>query len=497
MTIEDLMNLQVTSASKKEESLSQTAAAIYVITQEDIRRSGMGSIPDLLRMVPGLDVAQLDVSSWAVSSRGFNAGNANKMLVLIDGRVVYTPTFAGVLWDQQDVVLDDIDRIEVIRGPGASLWGANAVNGVINITTKKADETQGGLIVTEGGNQELTSTTAQYGGPTKNGAYRVFAKYFDQLPNAETATTDANDARNMLHGGFRTDIQFSPKDSFTLQGDLLEGHGGHTDAGVVALQPFQFGDIETWTKVDGGNLLGRWERKLSSTSDVSLLAYYDQYDRTDSLIGEHRRTGDIDFQHHILVRDRNDIVWGAGILYTTNWDEGSFNLSFNPATSNDRLLKSFLQDEILLKRDRLRLTVGLRIEDDSYAGPQVMPDVRLLWTPTLRQAFWLAASRSVRSPARTDHDLRVNVAGFVGPGGIPLIVTVFGNPQIVSEIALSYQAGYRAQLSRKFSTDVAVFHTNYSGLLGVQAGVPFLETLPAPDHLVSPQVFQKLTVRYK
>ena len=233
MTIEELMNLQVTSASKKEEKLSQTAAAIYVITREDIRRSGMGSIPELLRIVPGLDMAQSDVSSWAVSSRGFNAGNANKMLVLIDGRLVYTPTFAGVLWDHQDIVLEDINRIEVIRGPGASLWGANAVNGVINVITEKADETQGGLITTEGGNQERISTTAQYGGGTKNGAYRIFAKYFDQLPFAESATKDASDARNMIHGGFRSDMRLSSLNSFTLQGDLFDGHGGHTKAGLL------------------------------------------------------------------------------------------------------------------------------------------------------------------------------------------------------------------------------------------------------------------------
>ena len=303
------MNVQVTSVSKTEQKISQVAAAIFVITQEDIRRSGATNIPDLLRMVPGLDVAQINGNTWAISSRGFNLQFANKLLVLIDGRAVYSPLFGGVDWDTQDVPLEDIARIEVIRGPGGTVWGANAVNGVINIITKKAADTHGGMVVAGGGNVDQEFGTAQYGGAAKNTDYRIFAKYQNYDRFLDLNNQDGQDGWHLLHGGFRMDSNLSAKDSLTTEGDLYSGSEG----AIIVHSEFNPPDnvnVARLTGLSGGNILSRWQHTFSNGSDATLQVYFDRYARSGPESREDRNTVDLEFHHHFAWGSRQDFIWG-------------------------------------------------------------------------------------------------------------------------------------------------------------------------------------------
>ncbi len=486
-SLETLMNIEVTSASKKQEKLSQTAAAIYVITQEDIRRSGATSIPELLRMVPGSDVAHIDANKWAISARGLNEQFADKMLVLIDGRTVYTPLFSGVYWDVQDTLLEDIDRIEVIRGPGATLWGANAVNGVINIITKQAKDTQGSLLTSGGGNQERGFGAVRYGGKLGDrGHYRFFAKYFNRDAFARSSGDNAVDGWNILREGFRTDWKVTDQDSLTIQGDFYNGSAGVEVPGVASLSPPTTGSLDDRTHLVGGNLLGRWHRAFSDRSDTTLQMYYDRADRRDILLGEVRHTIDLDFGHHLAVGNRHDILWGLGYRFTGDQTTGSLTFSFNPSSRSDNLYSTFAQDEINLVPARLRLTLGTKLEHNNYSGLEIQPNIRLLWTPHPHHAIWAAVSRAVETPSREEANARINKAAFVRADGTTRLVSEFGNPGLPAEAVLANEFGYRAQLSRRISLDLATFYNVYANLHTDERGVSFFEDSPPPSHRVLP-----------
>jgi iron complex outermembrane receptor protein len=402
ISLEDLMNIKVTSVSKTEQKMSRAAAAIFVITREDINRSGARRIPDLLRMVPGLDVSQINDNTWSVSSRGFNQQFTNKLLVLIDGRAVYSPLLGGVNWDTQDVPLDDIDRIEVIRGPGAAIWGANAVNGVINIVTKSASETKGGLITAGGGTEGQAQSTAQYGG-TFHGAtsYRIFTKYLNQgsLPGLDGGS--GSDTWHLLHGGFRTDTQISKKDSLTVQGDLYTGAEGAGIIHIFSVDPPVIGNEDVITSLSGGNILGRWNHTFSNGSDTSLQFYFDNYKRDGPESNEERNTIDFDFNHHFAWGSRQDVVWGVG--YRRTWDHviGTIDQDFNSPDTSLELFNFFVQDPITLDPDRLFLTIGTKLENGYFTSYGLEPSVRLAWTPENWLTLWSAVSRAERSPAGT------------------------------------------------------------------------------------------------
>ena len=336
LSLEDLMNIEVTSVSKKEQKLAGAGAAIFVITQEDIVRSGAINIPDVLRMAPGVDVAQIDANHWAISIRGFNASYANKVLLLIDGRSVYSDSFSGVFWDQQDVPLEDIDRIEVIRGPGGTVWGANAVNGVINIITKDSRKTHGGLISAGGGTQTAASTLAQYGGAAgSNGSYRVFGRYFDVINSVTPEGPSATDGWHASQGGFRTDWDFSATDTLSVQGDLMRTAGGENVYAIFPNIPLATNLNEPVTN-SVGDIMARWEHKFANGSQTSVQVYYDYVHRFgDEGINQYYRTTDVEFQHHLSIGARNDVVWGLD--YRVNdtslrWNHGLF-LSIRPESS--------------------------------------------------------------------------------------------------------------------------------------------------------------------
>src|SRR5882724_5353297 len=485
-SIDELSNIQVTSVSRKEQKLFQTAAAVYVITQEDIRRSGLSSVPELLRTVPGLSVAQMSGNTWAVSSRGFNSHFANKMLVLVDGRSVYSPDFSGVYWDAQDLILEDIERIEIIRGPGATIWGSNAVNGVINIITKRADSTQGGLVTASAGNQEYGNGAIRYGGKIGDNAYyRAYAKYFNRTGLEDSAGNKTNDTWNSFHGGFRLDWQPNNRDNVTIQGDGYTDHLNNLGSRLMSIYPplAQLGEQNL--KAFGGNVMARWDRVLSPRSDVTLQFYYDRTRRDDALIGVTRNTFDFDFTHHLLVGARHDIVWGAGLRFSPDKLQGTLTASLAPESRTQRIVNVFVQDEITVIEDRVHLTVGSKFEHNSFSGFNVQPSVRLAWTPDNRQTAWAAVSRAVKTPSRGDENITFNVTAFPGANNIPNLVSFLGNHNSQPEILNAYEIGYRVQATSSLSLDVATFYNIYKRLEDAEPQVPFFDSNPLP-HVVIP-----------
>ena len=463
-SLEDLMNIEVTSVSKKEQKLSQVAAAIFVISAEDIRRSGATNIPDLLRMVPGLDVAQINANTWAISARGFNLQFANKLLVLIDGRAVYTPLFGGVNWDTQDVPLEDIERIEVIRGPGGAVWGANAVNGVINIITKRAADTHGGLLVAGGGNIDQGVGTAQYGGNAgKESDYRIFAKYLNDDHFPDLNGQNGLDGWHMLHGGFRVDSNLSTKDSLTTQGDLYTGSEGAVIVHSVFNPPGNV-NVERLSELSGGNILSRWHHTFSDRSDTTFQFYFDRYTRTGPNAREVRNTFDFDFQHHFAWGSRQDLIWGLGYRHTADQTLGTIDEAFIPEDKAGDLFTTFIQDQITLKPDRMFLTVGTKLENSYFTGFDLEPTARIAWTPSTRHTFWAAVSRASRTPTRRDEDLSATLAALPGPAEVVLL----GSTNTKSEHVIAYELGYRAQLFDRLSLDTTVFFNNYSSLQSIE-----------------------------
>ena len=455
LNVEELMNVQVTSVSRHPEKLIATASAIQVITQEDIRRSGATSIPEALRLADNLQVAQKNSHDWAISARGFNTALGNKLLVMIDGRTVYTPLYSGVFWDAQDYLLEDIDRIEVISGPGGTLWGANAVNGVINIITKSAKDTQGLYAEGGGGSQPHEFGGVRYGGTLgAETQFRAYAKYFDRVDGVLANGDKEPDAWRQGRAGFRVDSQATSRDRLTVQGDYYDGHENVQTGGT--------GDAS------GQNLLGRWTRVFSDESDLALQTYLDQTHLADPiapLIAGGRQfsppgflyddltTYDVDFQHRFPIGARNHVVWGLGYRLTHDAVIDSPALGFFPAVLRQNLYSAFVQDEIAIRKN-LAFTLGTKLEHNDYTGFEFEPNARLSWTLSPTQALWSAISRAVRTPSRIDHDL--------SEGSPPYFVILKGGPNFTSEAVFAYELGYRAQLNSKLSTSVSTFYNQYN-----------------------------------
>src|SRR3979490_2562102 len=384
VSLEQLGQIEVTTASKRPVKVSRTPAAIYVVTQEDIRRSGATSIPEALRLAPGVEVARVDSNTWSLGVRGFGSALSRSVLVLIDGRTVYTPRFAGVYWQVQDTLLEDIERIEVIRGPGGTIWGANAVDGVINIITKNSKDTHETLVSTGGGNLDQGFGHFRYGaGNDKGFNYRIYGKAFIGGPQFHPDGHRFDDWR-MGQTGFRTDLALHERDTLTLQGDLYSGDAGQR-LGINSYSPPFVTNVEQQVELGGGNLLGRWKRMLAVGSDIEIQTYYDRTNRRQANFGESRDTFDIRFIHHLVLPWRQDFLWGLGArLSSGNTTDDDPTVVFTPGHFTDKLYSSFIQDEIAIVRDRLSLTVGSKFVHNSYSGFEVEPGVRVLWTPNQR-----------------------------------------------------------------------------------------------------------------
>jgi len=482
VSLENLMNLEVTSVSKREQKLSQVAAAIFVVTQEDIRHSGARNIPDLLRLVPGLDVAQINANTWAISARGFNSEFANKLLVLIDGRTVYTPLVGGAEWDTFDVPLEDIERIEVIRGPGGTIWGANAVNGVINVITKKTEDTLGGLLSTGGGTATQEFGTVQYGGKiTEHTSYRIFTKYINDDHFPDLNGQNGEDGWHLLHGGFREDTRVSAKDSLTTEGDLYTGSEGATVVHSI-LNPPENVIVESVAELSGGNVLGTWDHIFSNRADMTVQFYFDRYTRSGPQVRETRNTYNFEFQNHLVWGNRQDVIWGLGYRHSADQTIGTVDETFVPVDWNGDLFNAFVQDQITIRPDRVFLSIGTKLGNSYFIGFDFQPSIRVAWTPNKRHTFWAAISRAARTPARRDEGLQSALAALPGP----IEVQLEGNPNFKSEHVVSYELGYRAQPNPRLSLGATAFINTYTDLASIEPLPPFTNSNFNPPVLVIP-----------
>lgn len=485
LSVEELMDIEVTSVSKQEESLGSAAATVAVVTGEDIHRAGATSLPEALRGVPGLHVASTGASAWAVSSRGFSSVNSEKLLVLSDTRSIYTPLYSGVFWDVQDYLLQDIDRIEVIRGPGAALWGSNAVNGVINITTKSARDTQGAYFEAGAGDEERAVAAARYGGETAGGIYyRVFGQYRDRDASFNPNAISSDDWQ-LGHIGFRADWDRTVNDAVTLQGDLYDGDIGRLAPSIsLGGPPNPAGRLRTG--VSGGNILGRWQHRAGDNAELQLRAYYDRTHRNDPNFRDDLDTVDLDLQHRFPLGARQEATWGLNYRYTSNRNEGKVIFNLDPRSSHDRLASGFVQDRIALS-DSLRVTLGTKLEHNDFSGFEVQPSGRLAWDFAPRQTLWSAVSRAVRVPTRLERDIAIDASD---PAGNP-VVRLLGNRDFDSEKLLAYELGYRWQALTALSIDLAAFHNRYHGLASLELGQTFID--PRDGKTVMPIINRNLT----
>jgi iron complex outermembrane receptor protein len=455
LSLEELGDIRITSVSKKAERVADAAASVYVITADDIRRSGARSLPEALRLAPNLHVARASDAGYAISARGMNGSNTsapNKLLVLVDGRSVYTPLFSGVFWDVQDVVMEDIERIEVISGPGGTLWGVNAVNGVINIITRAAGDTQGTLVAATAGNRG-SDAVLQHGGPLgESGHYRVYGKYVERDHTRTESGIAVDDAGHRSQAGFRIDWA-QPGDRFSVSGNVYDGSEGQPAPGAISIAgvPLELGDVS----LSGANLIARWDRQFDGGSSLGLQAYYDRTERTvPPTFGQKLDIIDLQLQHSLRRMGVHSVAWGANFRQSRDRVDNSPYFAFIPAHVDQQWTSLFVQDEMAL-RDNLRFTLGTRLERNDYTGTEILPNARIAWRFAPDHMLWSAVSRAVRAPSRLDHD------SFI-PGAPPFLLN--GGRDVRSELATVYELGYRGLAASRFSYSVTAFHTEYDDL---------------------------------
>ncbi|ABI73835.1 TonB-dependent receptor plug domain-containing protein [Shewanella frigidimarina] len=493
LSLQELLNVEVTSVSKQKQPLSNSPAAIYVITSEHIRNSGATSIPQVLRDVPGLHVGQIDSQKWAISSRGFNGRYNNKLLVLMDGRTLYSPIFSGVYWEVQDTLMADIERIEVIRGPSAAMWGANAVNGVINIITKHSADTSGGYAELGAGDYEQGFAGFRYGSTlSDNATSRVYVKghsrdsleYNSQDLDSglaeQLATVDKDNDWMHLQVGGRVDMELDTGTSLMLSSDVYRTEMQQTSYYPSLVGPsyrdFNSNDINS----DGFNLLSKLTKALSPTSQYSLQAYYDYAKRDDDWYGFSSETVDVDFQHQLLVGQNHNIIWGLGYRFIQDdFDQSTIIVSSESESTRTNLWSAFIRDEITLVDDELWLTLASRFEHYDYTGFEVQPNARLMWQLNKKNNLWASVARAIRTPSRIENNLSVNSQIIPPSVQSPLVsIWVAGNEDYKSEVIISYEVGYRFTPAKKWSFDSTIFYNDYDQLRNAPAGATDFSTFP-------------------
>jgi iron complex outermembrane recepter protein len=480
-SLEDLMRIEVTSAGRKEQQADSVPGAVYVLSADDIRRSGMRTLPDVLRLVPGVQVAQVNSSRWAVSVRGFNNLYANKLLVLIDGRSLYNRAFSGVFWDAQDVLIEDIERVEVIRGPGGAVWGANAVNGVINIVTKTAADTRGGLVRVGGGTIDRGTAAVRYGGSLGPMNYRLSSQWSSQGESLLDRSTTANDNWDVLSNSGRLDWERGP-DALTVGGSFLTNSTralGRTLAGPSPGVPRVTGDV---SGTNESAVFARWTRTQGSGASLQIQSFLTA--RNADIIDVHgnERVADLDVQYHARVGSRHDVVVGGGYRWTRSVIDGSFTYAWDPGTSVSSVANVFVQDEVTVAR-RVRVTLGSKVERELVTGWSLQPTARAIWDAAPHHHVWIAASRAVRTPSASELNIRVNLAAVPGAGGLPVLLGIVGNPAYRTEKFADVEAGYRAELGTHAAVDVTAFRGRYRDLQTLEPMAPRFEALPAPAHV--------------
>jgi iron complex outermembrane recepter protein len=493
LSLEELMEIEVSSVSRKSEKLASVAAAVTVITANDMRHAGVTTLPEALRLAQGLHVAHIDANKWAIAARGFNAQFVGYLLVLIDGRSVYSPLFSGVFWEIQDLLLDDVDRIEVIRGPGATMWGANAVNGIINVITRPAVETQGTLVRVAGGTQERGAAVRHGTSVGETGHVRAYVKLDDRGTYVDDAGVAAHDGSSSAHGGFRADWDPAEGTSASLLGGLYKVDADET-LSIPVLEPPYDNIVEDRRRYLGGHLLGRWRRAWAGGQELTLQTYYEiseekgVWTQPDGPLQHRRQTLDFDSQFSLAPRGRHKLMWGTG--YRTTRDDIAEMVDFHlvPPRRTDHLLSAFFLDEVDLSENRLHLSVGSKFEHNGYTGFEFQPSLRLLGRLRPNHSLWAAVSRAVRTPTRIEHDVRL--IGDVlppdspmNPVNVPLRVELQGNRQMRSTQLLAWEVGYRADLPGLAAVDLAGFYHVYDDLRTMEPQSTSYDSLAAIPHL--------------
>jgi len=459
-SIEDLMRTKISSVSKREEQVLDTPAAVYVVTREELRSTGARNIPDALRLVPGMDVNQIDASTFDVGIRGFDERFSNKMLVMIDGRSLYSPIFGGIYWDSINLDMDDIDRIEVIRGPGGSLWGTNAVNGTVNIITRSSQGTQGILLTDRSSSDTPMSLTARYGGQMgKFGTYRIFSKYADAFGTQDQTGHWAGDAWHLLQGGFRSDLKLREHDALMLEGSIYSGSFGEPLTKPLLVAPFA-ATVGGINSVSGGAALARWTHGYIDGQETQVQLYYAIEDRDATERPDNLSTVDVDIQHHFYIGSRQDLVGGAGYRYSEFYAPATPFLVITPARQRYPLFSGFIQDELALVPKRLSLIAGGKTEHNRFTGFDLQPSLRLNWSPNDKSAVWASLTKAVKIPNILNTSMYRPVSASLGANGVDL-ATLVGNPKYKDEHLLAYEAGSRMQLKR-VSMDATGFVNNYN-----------------------------------
>ena len=489
LSIEDLLDVEITSVSKRSERLVESAAAVYAISGEDIRRLGITTIPEALRLVPGVEVGQINQNAWAVSARGFNSRFARSLLVLIDGRTVYTPIFSGVFWDAQDTLLEDIDRIEVIRGPGATLWGSNAVNGIINIITKKASETQGTMVSTTVGDQGDYIVSARHGAQIGDASFRGYVKRRSFEEGA--SETDVSDDWSDLRGGFRVDWNTDDdRDQIMLQADAYNATVGSVETLFSYAAPHTFlQDLDSDS--EGVSIVGSWSRRVSNKSGLSLQAYFDYAARELIGGGMDTKTLDVEYQQNWEFTEDDQITWGLGLRSSWIEQDNAMAFSFLKNEEQTNRYNAFLQGEFGFFDNALRLITGAKVEHNEYTGWEVQPTVRLAYTHD-HYTFWTSVSRAVRTPSYAETNLAMLCVDILppmstlNPTSMPLDIFVAGNSELKSENVLAYEVGLRGTLFSDVSFDLAAYYNTYDDVVSsTNIPTPFFIMDPVP-HLAVP-----------
>jgi iron complex outermembrane receptor protein len=488
LTLEELAGLEVEVAARRPQRQWDVPAATAIVSSEDVVRTGLTSLPEALRLAPGVQVARATSNSWAFGIRGFTSTLSRSVLTLIDGRSVYTPLFAGVYWEQQQVLFADVDRIEVVRGPGGTLWGANAVNGVVSVVTRSARETRGLYAEAGGGTTERVFGALRYGSSLGESAdYRVYGRYFERGPEHHD-DGHAFDDWSVGQAGFRVDWTRGPREQVTVQGDIYDGRAGQRRTVAQYESPYAR-VVEGDGDFSGANLPAHWRRQTGQSGALSLRTWYDRTERREAYLDQTRDTYDLELQHDFVFASRNHFVWGLGFRVSSDGTSGLPGPFFDPEDRTDHLYSGFVQDELRLASGRLALTAGVKLEHNGYSGFEAQPSARLLWALSPRQRAWLAASRAVRTPSRADTDQVQTV--FLQPEG-PMFVRAVGDKGFESETAWVFEAGYRLQPLERLSFEAASFYNRYANLLGGRIGTAFVETDPAPPRIVVPVLFGNL-----
>ena len=476
LSLDELLSTEITTLSRKAENLGSAPAAVHVITQSDIRRSGARSLPELLRMVPGMQIAQIDGNKWAVTSRGANGRFANKLLVLMDGRTLYNPMLSGVHWDAQDTDIAAIERIEVIRGPGATMWGSNAVNGIVNLIPQHAADTKGGNIGVAGG-MDGYETTVRFGAETGDSAFRFFGKVLDRDGNINLLGADTEDYSELLRFGGRYDWDGRDDSEFTLSFETYSGESGEYRINRSLVPPYET-ISDTFTDISGSFLMATWSRDFSEDSGLQIRAYYDAHERDVPTYTEDVETFDVDIQHSLAVGEIHDLMWGVSYRRSSDETTDSFEISISPATDTRDRVSAFIQDEIRLLDGRARLIFGSKFEHNELSDDdlEIEPSVRLSVAVAENQTLWASASQAVRMPSRGERGGRVVTrilpAGQADlPLAVPTVLLIAGNPAMLSEDVIAFEAGYRIR-NREFQLDAAVFFNEFSNLRSLSLGAP-------------------------